>query len=405
VKTPRAGLWVRRLGLAALAALLPLLLLEAAVRTFGPFLPGSYRLGGFIRSDPVYGYFHVASAQSWIRASEFVARVTTNSIGLRDGEVALPKPPGTYRILAVGDSYVEGYGVSDGQPFADLLEQQLNARQPAGPRPTRYDVVNGGVYAWGPGNEYLWLRQVGLQLQPDLVVVHLFLWNDLTDNACDIYTINARHRVCLFLDGDGQMQQKPLVPAPSPAAAVLGFRLRDYSQLYGMVDNSLSDWMQQTESESGNSQPWQRERRRMAINLFALSLPSRERKLWDESWWVRSALLEAMKRDVEQAGARLAVVAIPGPVQLYPERLDRAVAEFGLDRAQFDIDYPTGRLADLVSKLGVPYLDLTPAMRAEATSSKTPLVYPNDGHFTADGHRVAARELRAFLETRLELSR
>jgi lysophospholipase L1-like esterase len=402
---PRVALWTRRLGLVALAVLVPLLLLEIAVRAFGPFLPGTYRLGGFTRFDPVYGHFHLANAQSWIRTPEFVTRMTTNSIGLRDGEVAVPKPAGTYRILAVGDSYVEGYGVSDGQPFADLLEQELNARPPAGTRSTRYDVVNAGVWAWGPGNEYLWLRQEGLQLQPDLVVVHLFLWNDLTDNACDIYTINARHRVCLFLTGDGQLRQKPLAPLPPSTANLLGVRLRDQSLLFSMLENSLSDWLQQSEIEPGNSQPWQLERRRTLLNLFARSLPTRERRLWDESWGVIGEVLEAMQRDVEQIGARLAVVAIPSPIQMSPDRLDRAIAELGLDRAQFDLEYPSGRLASLVGALGVPYLDLTPALRAESVSSSTPLFYSYDGHFTAEGHRVAARELRAFLESRLEPGR
>jgi len=60
-----------------------------------------------------------------------------------------PQPPHAlehaqaFRILILGDSLTEGYGVSPGDAYPHLLEEKLNAnRQPGTPF---FEVINGGV--------------------------------------------------------------------------------------------------------------------------------------------------------------------------------------------------------------------------------------------------------------------
>ncbi len=55
----------------------------------------------------------------------------TDSRGFRTPEIALEKPPGTYRILVFGSSNTMGYGVNDEEMYTRLLEAWLN--QCAGP--------------------------------------------------------------------------------------------------------------------------------------------------------------------------------------------------------------------------------------------------------------------------------
>src|SRR5690606_30202347 len=42
---------------------------------------------------------------------------------------------------------------------------------------------------------------------------------------------------------------------------------------------------------------------------------------------------------------------------------------------------------------GAVFVDLTPSLRAAARASSKPLYYPLDGHWTAEGHAVAAEAL------------
>ncbi|MDA7823665.1 arylesterase [Opitutales bacterium] len=51
--------------------------------------------------------------------------------------------PDSFRILILGDSLTEGYGVSPNQAYPHLLEQKLN--QALSPNEQPYEVVNGGV--------------------------------------------------------------------------------------------------------------------------------------------------------------------------------------------------------------------------------------------------------------------
>ncbi|NDH16290.1 MAG: arylesterase [Opitutae bacterium] len=48
-----------------------------------------------------------------------------------------------YRILILGDSLTEGYGIPPSEAYPNLLQAKLNANLPAGSQP--YEVINGGV--------------------------------------------------------------------------------------------------------------------------------------------------------------------------------------------------------------------------------------------------------------------
>jgi hypothetical protein len=53
--------------------------------------------------------------------------------------------------------------------------------------------------------------------------------------------------------------------------------------------------------------------------------------------------------------------------------------------------YPSARLSAWAARRGVWFGDLLPAM--ERASGRVPLYYEKDGHCTAAGHEVIAREL------------
>lgn len=96
----------------------------------------------------------------------------TNALGLREDEVAIPKPQGVVRVLSLGEGAAMGRGVEAEQTYAAVLEERLNG--PRGPRRRggAVEVLNAGVagYSLWQSAEYLAIR--GLALQPDVVMVY-----------------------------------------------------------------------------------------------------------------------------------------------------------------------------------------------------------------------------------------
>jgi hypothetical protein len=84
-----------------------------------------------------------------------------NPVSLEQADVAL-----------IGDSYVEGWYVSDEQTLARRLQAHLNR-----------SVINLGVAGYGTLQEFRLLKQDGIRFQPKVVVWFFFEGNDLDNDA------------------------------------------------------------------------------------------------------------------------------------------------------------------------------------------------------------------------------
>ena len=100
-------------------------------------------------------------------------RLTTNSLGFRGPEIPLEKPPGTVRVLVLSDSVAFGWGVDDEVTFLRKFEQRL-ATEIGKP----VEVVNTGHPMYDSVQEHALLRDEGLRLQPDLVLL-VYVTNDI----------------------------------------------------------------------------------------------------------------------------------------------------------------------------------------------------------------------------------
>jgi hypothetical protein len=93
----------------------------------------------------------------------------TNPQGMRDRAYALDKPPRTFRIALVGDSIAAGSGVDEERRFESILEHvwDTRARSASG---VAVEIINCAVPGHSPGQRWSHFRQVGWQMNPDLVI-------------------------------------------------------------------------------------------------------------------------------------------------------------------------------------------------------------------------------------------
>jgi lysophospholipase L1-like esterase len=102
--------------------------------------------------------------------------VEINSHGLRNPETTYEKPSGTFRILNLGDSVAMGWGIREQDTYGRQLEQLLNEQ--ARDR-QRFEVINAGVPGWNLENELAYLQAEGLKYEPDLILLDITLANDI----------------------------------------------------------------------------------------------------------------------------------------------------------------------------------------------------------------------------------
>jgi hypothetical protein len=107
------------------------------------------------------------------RARYLGHEVRINALGMRDDEVSARKPPGRFRILALGDSHLFGWALGQHDSFAQVLEQRLEALAPG-----RFEVLNAGVPGYNTMMEARYFELHADALEPDLVLVH-YVDNDM----------------------------------------------------------------------------------------------------------------------------------------------------------------------------------------------------------------------------------
>jgi lysophospholipase L1-like esterase len=98
--------------------------------------------------------------------------VQISAFGLRD-EAPREKPPGSFRILSLGESTAWGFRVQSNETYAEVIEDELQHTFPQ----RTIEVVNGGVPAWSIVQSAQFLQEEGESWQPDLLLI-AHLMND-----------------------------------------------------------------------------------------------------------------------------------------------------------------------------------------------------------------------------------
>jgi hypothetical protein len=127
--------------------------------------PNSQRVHNeWIKDNPDFPepYTHVYNQQGWIE----------------DYDITLTKPPQTYRIFYLGDSFTEGTVPMD-QSLPSVVEQQLN--EMAEGKDIEFEVINTGTTSYSPTIFYILTRYVLLDYAPDLIVVNVDMTDDFDD--------------------------------------------------------------------------------------------------------------------------------------------------------------------------------------------------------------------------------
>ncbi len=139
-----------------------------------------YRFNPYL-SDGRLGYKLRPNWETVHANIDFQVTVRTNNLELRGEDVSEKKSADVLRILVLGDSFTFGYGVENEEAFPALLEVLLSNRLNR-----RVEVLNSGVPGWSTAQYWIFLRERGFLLDPDLILMAI-MENDLADLGLNQY--------------------------------------------------------------------------------------------------------------------------------------------------------------------------------------------------------------------------
>jgi hypothetical protein len=325
--------------------------------------------GAFHKADPVLGWRGKPNFSGWWRAGDFDAFIVQTEHGFRKQEHRKEASQTQNTVFVLGDSFVWGWGTSQGENFADQMNLLMPTEQ----------VENFGLAGTGTVAQYaIFEMHVQSRLRAGDTVLLAFFGNDFTDN------VDRNHDGALHAEvRDGEVRLVP--PLPGNWQTELVSQMKDWSYLFNFV------------AYCGDRYYDSRKRARMIGRrptppggtaspppVFSDDSPEVQ---------VTRCYLEKFKNACSERQARLVIAYIPGHGELGEDEFcameDLSLPEqIGYRNAFF-------RCTD---QLGIETIDLLPYLvEAKKTGRLDRATYPHDLHWNKNAHVVAAEAISAVL--------
>lgn len=353
-----AGLLVASLGVAVVIA-------EVGVRIVAPQQLIMIR-PDIWRAVDTLGWTKRPGVNARINTGERWTHIVTDRDGFRVGTAG--RIEGARTVLLLGDSFMEALQVEYEQSVAGLLEARLPARLGQ-----RVAVRNTGVAGWDPPQYYFQARQVLARDTVDVVLVSIYLGNDVVSVRPDRIpprrpTVIHRLRWPRSASWDGFVDA-----VLYPVNDWLKYRSHLYVLLKARVQTL-----------------------RMRAGLTETDPPTHVLRSEAASprWRVTAEICRDLAAEARAHGARTVFVLVPAPEQVDTALLSQYRRGFSL--GEVDPDQPTALLGAALHGERLAVVDALPAFRqgfAEGTR-----IYGNvDRHLTPAGHELLARVIEPAL--------
>jgi hypothetical protein len=367
-----------RLLLFGVILLLQFFLFEAGLRLAGGSEAAPVFQQLFMEDPEMEGHRLRPGATAHFKTADFETDITINSSGTRGPEIP-EKQPGERRVVVLGDSLVLSVQVEDNETFCSRLEQRLNERAASGG--PHYRVINGGVQGYGPVEELGFYEHVASRLEPDIVLMAVFVGNDAmeaVDTGEKVLPTQPRTApVATPAPGD------PTLVATRPSRWPLWLRrLTRRSMVLQIVRMKATTLFERF----GDPRPVDR-----ALTMY-LPLLSAE---MERGLAVTRECVRRLAAMADARGARTGIILLPARFQVDDEdygHLEQIVEQSGF---KLQRDAATDRFRRTLAPLGLPMMDALPVLRDSPRRAET--FFKTTAHLTVTGHEILAAGLERFL--------
>lgn len=364
---------LQALALLGFSILIAFVLAEGLTRLVRPQSTVEYRV------DQEVGQILVANQQArWVHQDYDVA-VTTNSAGFHDVEHHVEKPPNVYRIVVLGDSFIEGLAVPIESGFTQQLESLLQVEI----KDRRVEVLNLAVSGIGPAQYLRMLERRGLGYTPDLVLMAVYPENDFWDSYYDLSGGPSKAFYTIQMDGSLQY----IAPESSKITVQMRPYLRKSAFLTLMRQGMTLTALENRLGQLGVLQaPGVANAQSMDWGVYNAALPDP----WTDAYRTTLRTIAASGDAAKQHGAGFLAMTI-GSVAMVEDRWDELFAHYPAAKTMtVDSHRPFSAIADLGEQQGFSVINLAEPFRQDFLAHKTSRSWPHDGHWNLSGHHFAA---------------
>ena len=376
----------------------------------------------FVEHDALLGWKKIPNKRGQLVAEEYTTSERLNSKGLRGPEYSYKKTTNEYRILALGDSFTEGYTVDFDQVFSEVLKRRLNHK-----KDRYYEVINAGTFAYGTDQEYLFFKEEGKKYHPDLTIL-MFFANDVWDNYKDKEGDWCKPRFKVGKDDQLILTNVPcpkpeILPSP-PRPTIVGTsrspllpRTKDWLAAQFWVYRFITDTIRNTYVHDLAvrirlaEEPAPKEPPQTPIQITRAVVPiSEEYRVWEktynsqvrEGWKITEAIINELKNETTSLGSNFLVFYINPQRSIYDEIWEDFKSQFGITDEDWNRDQVKIELEGACNRNHIDFIDSTEQFRIAAsrlTQEHGRLYFLKDAHWNANGHKLAGELLAEYIDS------
>jgi hypothetical protein len=314
-------------------------------------------------------------------------RWTNNSAGFRnDQEFDSEPPPGTLRILSLGDSFTAGYRVGQEETFSYLLEQWINQRY------GHAEVMVSEIEE--PATALYYLKKFGLGYHPQIVLLGITLGNDIGQAYL---CLDPKGKYNLKVD-HGEVDIEPKPPTIGPQDYVIPEAYLQKKRYLQRKLHEIHRWFTRLwllrgyykydegiiSSEDAEAPPMLFDYGN-ALGMFMNPAPPHIKEAYHRLF----RILAAMQLLCKQHQVIFAIEIFPQRFQVQPPDWESAVDKYHLNKAGFDLLAPNKKIRQFCLEHEITLIDPTQDMakRYEQTGKRMYLPF-GDMHWNKEGQRA-----------------
>lgn len=323
-----------------------------------------------------------------------------NSLGYRDIEHSINKPPKTFRIAILGDSFSEARQVALEDTFWNYLKKNIDGCPVLAGKTT--EVLNFGIGGYNTTQELLTLQHHVWQFLPDVVLLAFFPGNDISDNSKKLLQGNSNWR------NDFRpfhvLKNDQLVLDNSFRAWGWKFAWKyflyegvHYSKILESINYARHVWKTKKikQQEQKTTQKW--------LEGDMIYRPPKS-AVWKEAWLITEKLLFQMNQYIKQHHAVFVLATLSTGIQVHPDSTKRE--KFQRDIGVENLFYLEQQVHSMGKKHGFSTITLAQPLQKIATQQGIYLhgfknTKMGKGHWNENGHRFAGEILAKELCTKV----